>query len=76
MPVLEDEQLLGLITLGGIRHIPHAQWSSTLVRQAMLPLAQLHLVSPEQSLNEAPSLRVRYDINQIPVVRGDHMLSN
>lgn len=73
-PVVEDEQLLGLITLSGIRHIPREQWSDTLVRHAMLPLAQLHVVSPEQSLNEALSLMVRHDINQIPVVRGDHLV--
>lgn len=73
-PVVEDEKLLGLITLSGIRHFPREQWSDTLVRQAMVPLVQLHVVSPDQSLNEALSLIVRYDINQIPVVRGDHII--
>lgn len=74
VPVVEDEQLLGLIALSSIRPIPREQWSNTLVRQAMLPLAQLHVASPEQSLNEALSVMVRHDINQIPVVRGNHIV--
>ncbi len=74
VPVVEDGRFIGLITLSSIRQIPRAQWSQMTVGQAMLPLAQVHVASPAQSVNEVLSLMVRYDINQIPVVQADQIV--
>ncbi len=72
--VVEDEQLLGLISLSGIRQIAREQWKQTRVEQAMLPLAQLHTASPEQSLSNALALMVSHDVNQLPVVESNHIV--
>jgi CBS domain-containing protein len=74
VPVVENNRLIGLVTLSGIRHIPHSEWGYTSIRQVMLPLGRLHVATPHQSANEALSLMIRYDINQVPVVQADQIV--
>ncbi|HYK86182.1 MAG TPA: site-2 protease family protein, partial [Ktedonobacteraceae bacterium] len=50
--VMQGDLLAGLITLGDIRHVPREEWSQTPVGHAMIPLEKLHVVSPEQNLND------------------------
>lgn len=66
--VLQGDQLAGLITLRDIRHIPRDEWGRTPVGFAMIPVEKLHMVSPQQSLNEVLPLMVAQDVNQLPVV--------
>lgn len=72
--VVRDEQLTGLITLRDIRHIPQEQWGQTLVGFAMVPLEQLHTVSPQQHLQEVVPLLVRQNVNQVPVVADGRLM--
>lgn len=72
--VLQLDRLVGLITLGDIRHIPQEAWPQTIVAQAMLPLEKLHTASPEQPLREAFSLMVAQGINQLPVVQDERLV--
>ena len=66
--VMQGDLLAGLITLGDIRHVPREEWSQTPVGHAMIPLEKLHVVSPEQNLNDVLPLMTGQDINQLPVV--------
>ncbi|HLG61946.1 MAG TPA: site-2 protease family protein [Ktedonosporobacter sp.] len=66
--VMQADRFAGLITLSDIRHIPREQWAQTPVGLAMTPVEKLHLVSPQQSLNEILPVMVAQDINQLPVV--------
>ena len=66
--VMQEEKLVGLITLGDIRHIPRDRWGQVPVSQAMIPLARLHVVTPQQSLSDALPLLAGRDVNQLPVV--------
>src|SRR2546423_9900 len=50
--VTQDDQLVGLITLSDIRHVPREQWGQVPVSRVMIPLNRLHVVSPQQSLND------------------------
>jgi Zn-dependent protease/CBS domain-containing protein len=68
--VMQGEKLVGLMTLGDIRHIPRARWGQVPVSQAMIPLERLHVVSPEQSLNDVLPLMAGGDVNQLPVVQN------
>ncbi|HEU5380986.1 MAG TPA: site-2 protease family protein [Ktedonobacteraceae bacterium] len=72
--VLQGDQLAGLITLSDVRHIPQEQWTQTPVGFVLIPLEKLHIVAPEQSLNEVLPLMVAQDVNQIPVVTGDRLV--
>ena len=68
IPVVQGDQLAGLITLSDIRHVPREQWSQTPVGYAMIPLDRLHAVRPQQGLNEVLPLMAGNDVNQLPVV--------
>ena len=68
--VTQGEQLVGMITLNDIRHVPREQWASTPVERAMVPVERLHVVTPQQSLNEVLPLMAGRDVNQLPVVQN------
>ena len=68
--VTQGEKLVGLITLGDIRHIPRDQWEQVPISTAMIPLARLHVATPQQSLSDVLPLMAGRDVNQLPVV--DH----
>jgi Zn-dependent protease/CBS domain-containing protein len=64
----DDQQLVGLVTLADIRHVPREQWLQTPVGQAMVPLERLHAVRPQQNLNDVLPLMTGRDVNQVLVV--------
>jgi Zn-dependent protease/CBS domain-containing protein len=68
--VMQGDGLAGLITLSDIRHVPREQWGYTSVGQAMIPVERLHVVSPQQSLNDVLPLMAGRDVNQLPVVQN------
>ena len=72
--VLHGDMLGGMIALSDIRHVPREQWSQTPVGSAMLPLEQLHVVTPQQSLAEALPLMTGKDVNQLPVVEDGRLV--
>jgi CBS domain-containing protein len=59
-----------MITLNDIRHVPREQWASTPVERAMVPVERLHVVTPQQSLNDVLPLMAGRDVNQLPVVQN------
>lgn len=72
--VMQADQLAGLITLSDIRHVPRDQWAQVPVGHAMIPLERLHVVSPEQSLNDVLPLMAGRDVNQLPVVQNGRLV--
>ncbi|HEU5348667.1 MAG TPA: site-2 protease family protein [Ktedonobacterales bacterium] len=74
VPVVQDERLLGLMTLAEVRRVPRERWEETPIEYVMIPLERLHIVSPEQSLNEVLPMMVRQDINQMPVIQDGRLV--
>ncbi len=74
VPVMQNDQLIGLITLGDIRHVPREQWTQTPASSVMVPLARLHTVMPQQNLSDVLPLLAGNDINQVPVVREGQLV--
>jgi CBS domain-containing protein len=68
--VMQADHLVGLITLSDIRHIPREQWGQVPVSTAMIPLARLHVATPQQSLSDVLPLLAGRDVNQLPVVEN------
>ncbi len=68
--VMQADQLVGLITLSDIRHIPREQWGQVPVSYVMIPLERLHVVSPQQTLSDVLPLMAGRDVNQLPVVQN------
>jgi CBS domain-containing protein len=69
-PVIDDERLVGLVTLEDVRSIPRAAWSNTTIREIMTPADQLISVAPEEDAAKALSKLQARDVRQLPVVRG------
>ena len=72
--VVQEDRPVGLITLSDIRHVPQEQWSQVPVGQIMIPLEKLHVVSPEQNLNDVLPLMTGRDVNQLPVVQNGRLV--
>jgi Zn-dependent protease len=72
--VTQGDQLSGLITLSDIRHVPREEWEQIPVGLAMIPRDRLHVVSPEQSLNDVLPLMAGRDVNQLPVVQDERLV--
>jgi Zn-dependent protease/CBS domain-containing protein len=68
--VMQGDRLAGLMTLSDIRHVPREQWGYTSAGQAMIYVERLHVVSPQQSLNDVLPLMAGRDVNQLPVVQN------
>jgi CBS domain-containing protein len=73
-PVQSGDDLVGLVTLEDIRHVPRDQWALTPVEKAMTSVDRLHSVSPDEDLRQVLQLMARQDINQVPVVEDGRLL--
>jgi Zn-dependent protease/predicted transcriptional regulator len=66
---VEDQgRLVGLITPRDVSKIPRDRWSGTTVREAMRPLQELQIITPDTPVLDALKLMARNDVNQLPVV--------
>ncbi len=72
--VTQGDQLADLITLSDIRHVPREEWGQVPVGHAMVSLDRLHVVSPQQSLNDARPLMAGRDVNRLPVVQDGRLV--
>jgi CBS domain-containing protein len=73
-PVVEKDQLQGLLTLHRIKEVPRAQWTTTRVEDVMIPLAELKTVRSNDELTTVFERMTAEDINQFPVVDADGRL--
>jgi len=66
---VEDQgRLVGLITPRDVGAIPRERWDMTTVREAMRPLGELHIITPDTPVLDALKLMAGNDVNQLPVV--------
>lgn len=72
--VKEESETKGLLTLHQIREVPRDQWESTRVSQCMIPVEQMHAVSPDKPLIEAIKLMDKDGFNQLPVFEGSNLM--
>jgi Zn-dependent protease/predicted transcriptional regulator len=71
--VQKDGQMAGLITPADISRVERRMWPLTTVEQAMRPLAQLQVVSPDAPVVQALETMARENINQLPVASNGHL---
>ena len=66
---VEDQgRLVGLITPRDVGLVPRDRWEFTTIREAMRPLQDLRIISPDTPVIDALQLMARNDLNQLPVV--------
>jgi len=61
-------RLVGIITLRDVSNISRDRWDETTVRDAMRPIQELHVITPDTPVLDALKLMARNDVNQLPVV--------
>ncbi|HEY6338818.1 MAG TPA: site-2 protease family protein [Candidatus Sulfotelmatobacter sp.] len=71
--VVQNQQIVGLITPHEVKQVAREQWPQTSVQAAMRPLSQVRTVSPETPAVQALQMMGRDDINQVPVVSNGHL---
>jgi Zn-dependent protease/CBS domain-containing protein len=73
-PVLQDGELVGIVTITDVKRCTQDQWPVTRVRDIMTPRQELHVVEPTTPLNRAVQYMTTHDLNQIPVVDNGHLV--
>ena len=71
--VERDGETLGLVTPHEIKVFDRKLWPFKTVADVMLPLDQVHTVSPSTPVMEALEKMGRDDVNQLPVVSDRHL---
>lgn len=73
VPVCQDDNLLGIITLTDIRDLPQSKWEHTPVGEIMTR-SPLHTVDTDDDLSSALKLLAEYALNQVPVLSGGRLV--
>jgi Zn-dependent protease len=71
--VVDKGEITGLVTPHEIKQIDRAKWPFTTLHDIMRPLEDLHAVTPDTPLTTALESMSRYDLNQLPVLTGNHL---
>lgn len=74
LPVVQDGDVLGLVTLTDVRRVPRDQWAATPVRQIMTPADHLKTAEPREGLEQVLQQLSEADVNQLPVVEGRRLV--
>jgi Zn-dependent protease len=72
VPVVTDQNFLGLITTDDVGKIDHERWATTSVEQVMTPSASLAKLGPDDDLGQA--LERFGDLSVLPVVRDGRLV--
>jgi CBS domain-containing protein len=73
-PVVDEERVLGIITLHNVKEIPREQWESVKVEDAMTPLEEMKTVSPDDDLFTVMRQMTEEGVNQMPVVESGQLV--
>lgn len=73
-PVLEGDQMIGLVTLNDVRKVPRQEWARTFTKDIMTTSKDLVIATPDEDAAEAFESLRRKEIRQIPVVDHGRML--
>ena len=73
-PVLDDDRLVGIVTLDDVRGVSREAWSQTLAREIMTPRKDLTTVKADSGADEAMNKLSVVDVRLLPVVRGQELV--
>jgi Zn-dependent protease/predicted transcriptional regulator len=66
--VMENGQLLGMITPNEVRQIEPSRWPTKRVADVMRPASQIHSVAPDRPALDALEIMSQEDVHQLPVI--------
>jgi len=70
----DDGTLLGLVTVHEVKSLPREAWSTTPIRDVMVPVSRLRTTQRDRPLMEALVTMNESRVNQLPVVEGTALL--
>ncbi len=73
-PVVQNDRVLGLITIHDIKGIPRQQWHTKTAEEVMTPFAKLKSVSPDEDLATVLKILTEKNINQLPVIKDGNIV--
>lgn len=73
-PVIQNDRLVGLVSVDDVRKVPRDRWDRTAVSQIMTPLNKLVLVTPQDNATEALNELGSHDVHQAPVVQDGRLV--
>jgi Zn-dependent protease/predicted transcriptional regulator len=65
---------VGLVTLHRVQHFPRDEWNNTSIQAAMVPLNNIHWVSPSEPVTGVLERMQSEDVNQMPVLQQGHII--
>jgi Zn-dependent protease/CBS domain-containing protein len=74
IPVVSDDRLVGLITIGDLRKVEQDRWPTTPVEQVMTPASELVTVSPDDPLATALERFGATDLPLLPVIKDGRLV--
>src|SRR5262249_42412258 len=69
-----SERIIGLITPHDVSSVKREEWHSTTVADVMRPMDSTKTAAPDTPIISALETMSRHDINQMPVVKNDHVV--
>jgi CBS domain-containing protein len=72
-PVLDDDQLVGIVTLEDVRSTNGDTWSTTSVREIMTPYDQCTVLEPDADAADAITQLASCDVRQLPVLEDGRL---
>jgi Zn-dependent protease/CBS domain-containing protein len=74
-PVVQDDRLIGLVTISDMRRAPRQDWPVVPVTAIMTPLSDLVVASPREDVADALDKLARANVSQLPVTEeGDRLV--
>ncbi len=68
-PVVEGENLLGIVSLNDLKEIPREDWDKILVREVVRPLKSVYFITPEDDAAQALMQMAREEVSHLLVVK-------
>ena len=73
-PVMNEEGLVGIVSLADLRKLPQAEWHDRTISDIMTHRCDLLMVSRSDDLATAAELMATRDVHQLPVVENGRLL--
>jgi Zn-dependent protease/CBS domain-containing protein len=73
-PVVDNGQLVGMVTLEDVRALSRSAWDTTTVRDIMTPVDELVVVQADDEASDALDKLQQRDVGQLPVLRDGQLV--